>query len=303
LAGVDGADLDLEKGVVMPMGNRFGLKAFGAGIGLRRQHFEGILADRPDLGWLEVIPENFLNRGGYCANALKRIGELYPMIAHGVSLSIGSTDPLDPAHLRLLKQFCDQVDSPWASDHLCFTMVDHVNLNDLIPLPFREETVHHVAGRVKVVQDVLERPFLLENVTYYMAPSRSEMSESDFIRGILEQADCGLLLDVSNVVLNSKNHGFDPRAFIRSLPLDRIGQLHLAGYEEHGDLLLDTHAKPVSEETWDLYRYVIEQIGRTSVLVEWDAEIPSLDRLCQEATMAQRLMDEIAPAPSTSGAA
>jgi hypothetical protein len=136
-----------------------------------------------------------------------------------------------------------------------------------------------------------------------MAPSRSEMSESDFIRGILEQADCGLLLDVSNVVLNSKNHGFDPRAFIRSLPLDRIGQLHLAGYEEHGDLLLDTHAKPVSEETWDLYRYVIEQIGRTSVLVEWDAEIPSLDRLCQEATMAQRLMDEIAPAPSTSGAA
>ncbi len=280
----------------------FGLKAYGAGIGLRRQHFQDILRDRPDVGWLEVIPENFINRGGYCADAIKRIGEVYPLIAHGVSLSIGSTDPLDREHLGLLKQFCDDVGSAWVSDHLCFTMVDHLNLNDLIPLPFREETVRHVAGRVKVVQEFLERPFLLENVTYYMTPSRSEMSEAQFVRAILEEADCGLLLDVSNVVLNSKNHGYDPQAFIRSLPMERIGHLHLAGYEQHGDVLLDTHAKPVSDETWDLYKFVIEQIGRTSVLVEWDAEIPTLARLCQEAEMAQRFMDEITWASPAKGA-
>jgi len=283
-------------GLLMSGKSNFGLKAHGAGIGLRRQHFQDILADRPEVGWLEVIPENFINRGGYCADAIKRIGEVYPLVAHGVSLSIGSTDPLDREHLGQLKRFCDDVGSPWVSDHLCFTMVDHVNLNDLIPLPFREETVRHVASRVKVVHEFLERPFLLENVTYYMTPSRSQMSEAQFVGAILEEADCGLLLDVSNVVLNSKNHGYDPREFIRSLPAERIGQLHLGGYEQYGDVLLDTHAKPVSDETWDLYKFVIEQIGRTSVLVEWDAEIPSLARLCQEADMAQRFMNEITSA-------
>lgn len=272
------------------------LPKLGAGIGLRRSHFARIIDERPAVRWFEVIPENFIGRGGFVAASLRTIAERYPLVAHGVSLSIGSTDPLDRDHLRRLKRFCDEVRSPWFSDHLCFTMVDHVNLNDLIPLPFTDETVRHVVARAKIVQQELERPFALENVTYYLAPSRSQMTEARFITRICEEADIGLLLDVSNVVLNSKNHGFDPVAFLDEIPLDRVVQLHLAGFEDAGEVLLDTHACPVADETWALYREVIRRIGSTSALVEWDAKIPTLERLIQEADMAQTLMDELAPA-------
>ncbi len=268
------------------------LPRLGAGIGLRRQHFSDIIERKPPIRWFEAIPENFLGRGGFIADSLRQIAAEYTLIAHGVSLSIGSTDPLDMTQLKRLKAFCEDIRSPWFSDHLCFTMVDHINLNDLIPLPFTKEAALHVAKRARIVQDVLERPFALENVTYYMAPSRSEMTEAQFITLILEEADCGLLLDVSNVILNTKNQGYDAEQFLDAIPMERVIQLHLAGYEENGDILLDTHAKPVSDETWNLYRKVIEQIGPSSALVEWDAEIPSLDRLLQEAEMAQRLMDE-----------
>ena len=280
----------------MARGRNFGLQAYGAGVGLRRPHFTEIVEHQPKLGWFEVIPENFLSRGGYCADALRRISAAYPLIPHGVSLSIGSTDPLDREHLRRIREFCDRLHSPWFSDHLCFTMVNHVNLNDLIPLPFTRRP-SGTWRSARIVQDLLERPLLLENVTYYMAVSRSEMSEAEFITGVLEAADCGLLLDVSNVLVNSKNHGYDPVAFLDSIPLERVGQLHLAGFETYGDILLDTHSKPVSDETWVLYRAVLERIGRTSVLIEWDAEIPPLARLLQEAEMAQRLMDEVTTVP------
>ena len=271
---------------------------FGAGIGLRRQHFAEIIETQPAVRWFEVIPENFIGRGGFVADSLRRIAESYRLIGHGVGLSIGSTDPLDMEHLRRLREFCDAIRSPWYSDHLCFTMVDNINLNDLIPLPFTEEAVRNVASRVRVVQAELERPFLLENVTYYAAPSRSQMSEAEFITRILEAADCGMLLDVSNVVLNSKNQEYDPVSFLDQIPMERVVQLHLAGFEEHGDVLLDTHARPVSDETWGLYREVIRRIGPSSALVEWDAEIPSLARLLQEAEMAQRLMDDTALSPA-----
>jgi hypothetical protein len=279
--------------------NRFGLSALGAGIGLRRPHFDEIISQRPAVRWFEVIPENFIGRGGYCADSLRRISERYPLVAHGVSLSIGSTDPLRLDHLRQLKAFCDACRSPWFSDHLCFTMVDHANLNDLIPLPFTHETVQHVAKRARVVQEYLERLLLLENVTYYAALPRAEMSEAEFIRAVLEEADCGLLLDVSNVLLNATCHGYDALEFLDSIPLDRVGQLHLAGFERFGDVLLDTHSKPVSDETWELYRQVLQRIGPSSVLVEWDAEIPALNRLLQEAEMAQRLMEEVCGAAAT----
>lgn len=277
----------------MVVANKLGLKALGAGIGLRSEHFTDIIEKKPAVRWFEAIPENFLNRGGFVARALDEVSAHYPIVGHGVSMSIGSTDPLDRELLKGLKAFCEKVESPWYSDHLCFTMVDHVNLNDLIPLPFTRETVDHVADRVKQVQDALEMPFLLENVTYYMTPSKSRMSEAEFITELLEKADCGLLLDVSNVLLNSKNHGFDPIRFIESIPLERVGQMHLAGFERDGDILLDTHARPVDDETWDLYREVLKRTGRASVLVEWDAELPSLERLVQEADMAQKLMDEV----------
>lgn len=271
----------------------YGLKSFGAGIGLRRQHFREIIETEPDVGWFEVIPENFLDRGGFVTDALRKICKMYPCIAHGVSLSIGSTDPLNLDHIKKLKTFCEEVNSLWFSDHLCFTMVDHVNLNDLIPLPFTRETVRHVADRVRQVRDMLERPVLLENVTYYMTPSTSEMTEPQFLSELLESADCGWLLDVSNVVLNSKNHGFDPCEFLDNTPLHRVGQLHLAGFEEDGDILLDTHAKPVDPETWSLYREILKRIGPTSALVEWDFQIPTLGRLMQEMKMAQTLMDDV----------
>ena len=269
------------------------LRNLGAGIGLRRQHFQDIIATRPSVRWFEVIPENFLGRGGYVADALRQIGEHYRLIPHGVSLSIGSTDPLDMLKLARIKAFCDQIDAPWYSDHLCFTMVDHVNLNDLIPLPFTSEAVRHVAERVRIVQDVLERPLLLENVTYYMQVSGSEMNEAEFVTRVLEEGNCGLLLDVSNVLLNARNHGGDAEAFLDAIPLERVGQLHLGGFEADGDILLDTHARPVADDTWALYRRVLERIGSTPALVEWDAEIPSLARLIQEADMAQKLMDEV----------
>lgn len=269
------------------------LPRFGAGIGLRRQHFAEIIDRQPPVRWFEAIPENFIGRGGFVADALKKISSHYRLIGHGVGLSIGSTDPLDMEHLGRLRKFCDDCQSPWYSDHLCFTMVDHVNLNDLIPLPFTDEAIKNVASRVRIVQDIMERPFLLENVTYYMAPSRSQMSEPEFITRILESADCGLLLDVSNVILNSRNQEYDPVEFLDQIPMERVVQLHLAGFEENGDILLDTHGKPVSDDTWALYREVIRRIGPTSALIEWDAAIPSLERLLQEADMAQRLMDEV----------
>lgn len=271
----------------------FGLPALGAGIGLRSEHYDEIRSSRPEVGWFEVIPENFVGRGGYVAKALRDIASMYTCVGHGVGLSIGSTDPLDREHLAGLKEVLDLMESPWYSDHLCFTMVDHVNLNDLIPLPFTEEAIRHVAERARVVQDILERPLLLENVTYYAAPSRSQMSEAEFITRLLEAGNCGLLLDVTNVCLNAQNQDYDPIEFIDSIPLERVAQLHLAGYEEHAQVKLDTHSQPVSDDTWALYRAVIERIGRTSALVEWDVEVPSLKRLLDEQRSAQRLMDEV----------
>lgn len=271
----------------------FDLPALGAGIGLRSEHYDEIRATKPDVGWFEVIPENFVGRGGYVAKALREIAAEYKCVAHGVGLSIGSTDPLDMEYLAEVRALDDLLDSPWHSDHLCFTMVDHVNLNDLIPLPFTEEAIQHVASRARVVQDVLERPLLLENVTYYAAPSRSQMSEAEFITRLLEEANCGLLLDVTNVCLNAQNQDYDPIGFIESIPLERVAQLHLAGYEEHAHVKLDTHSQPVSDDTWALYRAVLERIGKTSALVEWDVEVPSLERLLDEQRAAQRLMDDV----------
>lgn len=271
----------------------FGLEPLGAGIGLRTDHYDAILDDKPAVRWFEVIPENYIGRGGYMRRSLAQVAERYRLVAHGVGLSIGSTDPLDMDHLASIKAFCDEIDSPWFSDHLCFTMVDHVNLNDLIPLPFTEEAIKHVAARVKQVQEMLERPFLLENVTYYMAPATDEMTEAEFLTALLGEADCGLLLDVANVVLNAKNHGaYTPEQFFDAIPMHRVGQMHLAGHEAYGDVLLDTHAAPVNEETWAAFRAAVKRTGPTSVLIERDNEIPPLADLLAEADEAQRHMDE-----------
>ena len=272
----------------------FNLKALGGGAGLRHQHFSEIIEQQPAFKWFEVIAEDFMNIGGKTKKDFDAIKERYQIISHGVCLAIGSTDPLDMEYLKNLKKFNDEVKSPWASDHLAFTMVDHTNLVDLIPLPFTKEAVDHIVERVKVVQDYLERPFLLENVTRYVTVSDREMSEQELLTSILEGADCGLLLDVTNVYLNGKFHNYDPFEFIKSIPYQRVGQIHLAGWEPAADgEIIDSHAAPVPPEDWDLFKRVIGLIGETSVLVEWDNSLPPLQQLLEETLTADKLMAEV----------
>ncbi len=272
----------------------FNLPWFGGGAGLRHEHFEEILSKRPAFKWFEIIAEDFVGMGGFVKEAFDEIRKHYRVIPHGVGLSIGSTDPLDMERLHELKRFLHEVKAPWYSDHLCFTMVDHTNLENLIPVPFTTEAVNHIAERVKIVQQELELPFLLENVTRYITVSDREMSESEFITGILEKANCGLLLDVTNVILNSKYHSYDPVQFVKSLPLERVAQMHIAGFEGEGDDVIDSHDAPVPPEVWDLLKLVLERTGPSSVLVEWDKSLPPVERLLKEADMADALVRQYA---------
>jgi uncharacterized protein (UPF0276 family) len=271
----------------------FGLPALGGGVGLRHAYFEEILATNPKVGWFEIISEDFMDYGGYERECLEQIRKSYPIIGHGVCMSVGSTDPLDYAFLKKLRTFLDSLKIPWASDHLCFTMVDHTNLNDLIPLPFTSEAVNNCVSRLKEVQDNLGRPFLVENVTRYITVSDREMGELDFLNRVLEESGCGLLLDVTNVFLNSKFHGYDPYAFIKAIPAHKIGQMHLAGWEPMSDgTFIDSHDAPVPTEVWKLFEFAVQHSGRTSALIEWDKSLPSLSRLIEEAKMAENLMDK-----------
>ncbi len=273
----------------------FGLEPLGGGAGLRNEHFQDILEKKPDFKWFEIINENVMGMGGWVKEAFEEIRKSYRIIPHGVCMSIGSTDPLDMKYLKNMRAFLDQIEAPWTSDHLCFTMVDHTNLNELIPIPFSIESAKNVIERVKIVQDVLGRKFLLENVTRYITISDREMSEAEFISTIVEKADCGILLDVTNAYLNSQFHNFDALEFIKSLPIERIGQMHLAGWDDEDGQVLDTHDAPVPPEVWDLFKKVIAITGPSSVLVEWDNHLPSLDRLLQETKMADQIISEYAP--------
>lgn len=269
----------------------FNLQALGGGAGLRHAHFDQILEEKPPFRWFEVIAEDFIGIGGYVRECLQEISKHYKLISHGVDMSIGSTDPLNLEYLKSLKNFLEQIDSPWTSDHLCFTMVDHTNLVDLIPLPFTEEAVAHVVERVKIVQDTLQRPFLLENVTRYITVSDREMSELEFISSIAERANCGILLDVTNVHLNAQYHGYDAWQFISSLPLERVGQIHLAGWEpDLNGKIIDSHDAPVPPEVWALFEKTIEKIGPTSVLVEWDSSLPPVQQLLDETITADKIL-------------
>lgn len=272
----------------------FNLKAYGAGAGLRHQHFTEIIEKKPSFKWFEVIAEDFINVGGKSRRDFEIIKERYQIISHGVCLAIGSTDPLDMNYLKELKQFADEVKSPWMSDHLAFTSVDHTNLVDLIPLPFTREAARHIVERVKIVQDYLERPFLLENVTRYVTISDREMSEAEFITYILEHADCGLLLDVTNVYLNGRFHEYDPLEFISKLPYHRVGQIHLAGWEPDKDgAVIDSHDAPVPPEVWELFKQTVALTGPTSVLIEWDNSLPPVEQLLAETQMADAVMAEV----------
>ena len=274
--------------------NRFGLPDLGIGIGLRTVHFGEILAGKPALDWFEVLSENFMDTGGRPLHVLDRVVERFPVALHGVSLSIGSTDALDRAYLHKLKALAKRTRALWVSDHLCWTGVLGRNTHDLLPLPYDTATLRHVTRRVKQVQDVLERPLVLENASTYLAYARSSMTEWEFLTALCDATGCGLLLDVNNVYVSSFNHGFDPRRYIDGIPADRVVQVHLAGHTNHGTHILDTHDGPAISEVWKLFARLCARTGPVSTLFEWDASIPRLAAVVREAAKARPFLTAVA---------
>ena len=261
----------------------------GFGLGLRTVHYDDILASRPRVDWFEALSENYMVPGGKPLYYLDRIRAEYPVVLHGVSLSIGSTDPLDLDYLKALKALADRIQPAWVSDHLCWTGFARKNIHDLLPLPYTTEAARHVAARIAQVQDFLQRPILIENVSSYVNFDRSEMTEWEFLAEISERTDCLLLLDVNNVYVSGFNHGFDPRQFIDALPAHRIQQIHLAGHSHCGTHIIDTHDAPVIDEVWDLYRHAIEKLGPVATMIERDDHIPDLATLVSELEQAREI--------------
>ena len=261
----------------------------GFGLGLRVDHYEAILADRPEVDWFEALTENYLVPGGKPLDYLMRIRERYPLVLHGVSLSIGSTQPLDRTYLAQVKALAARVEPEWVSDHLCWTGIAGRNMHDLLPLPYTEEALANVVERVRTVQNILGRRILLENVSSYVSYRDSQVTEWQFLREIAERADCLILLDVNNIYVSSVNHEFDPLNYLNAIPIDRVQQIHLAGHENHGDYLIDTHDHPVPDPVWELYGAAVRRFGRVSTMIERDANIPPLEELCCELDAARQL--------------
>ncbi|MBB2483912.1 DUF692 domain-containing protein [Mitsuaria sp. WAJ17] len=264
----------------------------GFGLGLRVEHYQALgesldPALRPQ--WLEIISENYLVPGGKPLHHLERLRRDYPVVMHGVSLSIGSSDPLDRAYLRELRALADRIEPGWVSDHLCWGGVDHRRLHDLLPLPYTEATLDHLLPRIDEVQELLGRPLVLENVSSYVRYAQDEMGEADFIAALLKRSGAMLLLDVNNVYVSSRNHGFDARAFIDAMPAERVRQIHLAGHEDQGELLIDTHDHPVCDAVWQLYAYTLHRMGPVPTMIERDDHIPPLPELLQELDLARQL--------------
>lgn len=265
----------------------------GFGLGLRPPHYQTILDTEPAIDWFEIISENYMVPGGKPLDYLSRIRERYPLVMHGVSMSIGSTDPLNWDYLHRLKALASWVEPAWISDHLCWTGVQKTNLHDLLPLPYTEEAIYHVALRLKQVQDFLGRRLLIENVSSYLTYTHSEMMEWEFVRAVCEEADCGMLLDVNNVYVSARNHGFEPRTYIDHIPIDRVYQLHLAGHTSHDSIIIDTHDQSIIDPVWALYAYTIGRLGKVSTMIERDDRIPPLEQLLAELTTARRIADPI----------
>ena len=271
----------------------------GYGIGLRTVHYPYLLEHRPPVDWFEIISENYMDSRGRPRYVLEQLAERYPIVMHGVAMSIGSTDPLDFDYLGKLRRLADDVGARWLSDHICWTGVAGKNTHDLLPLPYNEGSLKHVVERVRVVQDFLERPLVLENPSSYVTFADSTMAEWEFISRLVEDTDCGLLLDVNNVYVSSVNHDFDPYEYLRAIPLDHVVQMHLAGHTNMGTHLIDTHDGRVADPVWDLYR-TAHQLGcRASTLLEWDSGIPDFPTVHHEVLKARSVVtDAFGAAPS-----
>ncbi len=272
------------------MANRFGLPDLGVGLGLRTVHYARILEARPDVAWFEIISENYMQTAGRPLHYLDAIADRYPIAMHGVSLSIGSSDPLDRAYLAELKSLRDRTGALWVSDHLCWTGVAGKNTHDLLPMPYSEEALDRVVERVRAVQDFLGAPLALENPSTYVEFAGKAMREWEFLARLAEEADCALLLDVNNVFVSAYNHGFDPDTYFAAIPFDRVVQLHVAGHTHHGTHIIDTHVGPVKDDVWRLLGEAWRRAGGASVLLEWDAEIPGFDETHAEALRAREFI-------------
>jgi len=269
------------------------LPYLGHGVGLRTQHYATVLDEQPRVDWFECISENFMVEGGNPRRVLRQVRERHPVVLHGVSLSIGSVDPLDPKYLDQLAALARETEPAWVSDHLCWSSVGGNFSHDLLPLPYTEEALAHVAARVQKVQDKLKRQILIENVSSYVTFTQSTLTEWQFLAELCERADCGMLLDVNNVFVSAFNHGFDAREFIDGIPIGRVGQIHLAGHSDYGTHLLDTHDHSVCDGVWALYRRAVERFGRVSTLVEWDDQIPPFAEVLAESRKAAEIEREV----------
>jgi hypothetical protein len=270
----------------------FSRKHLGHGIGLRPRHYGRFLEERPAVDWVEAISENHLSPGGRPNAVLEKVRRDMPVALHGVSLAVGSVDPLDPVLLGGLAGLVKRIEPAYVSDHLCWGRHKGRYAHDLLPLPFTEEALRLVIDRVRQVQDALGRQILLENVSSYVRFKESSMQEWEFLARVAEGADCGILLDVNNVYVSAKNHDFDPLAYVEGIPAARVGQFHLAGHSDKGSYLLDSHDAPVPDAVWDLYRAAVRRFGRVPALVEWDERIPPLEDLIAESARARRIEAE-----------
>lgn len=262
----------------------------GFGLGLRAEHYQDIVTQQPrEIDWFEIISENYMVDGGKPLYFLDRIRQDYPMVMHGVSMSIGSTDPINFDYLKQLKALINRIEPLWFSDHLCWTGVDHQNLHDLLPLPYTEAAVIHIADRISQVQDYLGQQMLIENLSSYITYTSDAMSEWEFLTAIAEKADCYILLDVNNIYVSSFNHDFDPLEYLRGIPPERVWQHHLAGHQHTGNLIIDTHDEPVIDAVWQLYEKTAELLGPVSTMIERDGNIPPLEDVIAELNRAREI--------------
>jgi len=266
-----------------------------AGIGLRADHYQDILAQCPAIGWIEVHSENYFGKGGRPLHFLEEITQHYPLSLHGVGLSIGSTDALDIEHINKLKSLIQRFEPGLVSEHLSWGSLGGRYFNDLFPLPYSEEALSHMVARVTQVQDLLNRQILIENVSSYLEYESSTMPEWEFIAELAKQSGCGILLDVNNIYVNAKNHGFNPHTFINTIPVHSVQEVHLAGHTvkqfEDGEILIDTHNKVITEDVWQLYQSTVERFGKLPVLIEWDTDLPTLAVLVDEAQKADKILN------------
>lgn len=265
--------------------------ALGFGIGLRPIHYQAIVDTLPTVDWFEILTENFLVEGGQVFYYLDKVCENYPVVMHGVSLSVGSVDPLNKEYLKKVKELAKRTQAKWISDHLCWTGVQGKNLHDLMPLPYTEEALQHVVAKVRQVQDFLGQRLVLENVSSYVAYNDSVMTEWEFLSQVAEQADCLILLDINNIYVSAKNHCFSAQDYLSGVPAARIQQFHIAGHYDAGDYIIDTHDQPIIAPVWDLYNEAVKRFGKVSTLLERDDNIPAFNDLLAELEQAKAYVD------------